>query len=107
MTGSPDMQPTLPDTSPKGTTLNWATAEDAYHLINGLLAQVTAANELIVLMATLLGESQLERVVETPQWAEYQAVRRRLEQLQTDLEKFSAAMQRLAADQPDIASEGG
>ena len=97
------MQSTLPDTSPKGTTLNWATAEDAYHLINGLLTQVTAANDLVALMATLLGESHLRHVVETPQWAAYQTARRQMEQLQADLEKFSATLQRLAADRPDVA----
>lgn len=87
------------------TSLDWATAEDAYHLVNALLAQVTAANDLIVLLATLLGEQPLKRVVETPQWAQYQASRRQMETLQADLERFTATMQRLAAMQPDRAGE--
>lgn len=86
-------------------TLDWATAEDAYHLVNGLVAQVTAANDLIALMATLLGEGRLKSLVETPQWAQYQAVRRQMEQLQAVLERFSATMQRLAADRPDVACD--
>ncbi len=86
--------------------LDWATAEDAYHLVNALLSQVTAANDLIVLLATLLGEASLRRVVETPQWAQYQAGRRHMESLQADLERFAATMQRLAAAQPDRADDG-
>ncbi|OYT71594.1 MAG: hypothetical protein CFK52_07575 [Chloracidobacterium sp. CP2_5A] len=93
--------------APSTAALDWATAEDAYHLVNGLVAQVTAANDLIVLMATLLGESRLKSVVETPQWAQYQAVRRQMERLQADLEKFSATMQRLAADRPDVSADEG
>ncbi|MGQ9896059.1 MAG: hypothetical protein ACUVR8_00650 [Acidobacteriota bacterium] len=83
------------------TTIEWATAEDAYHLVHGLLCQVTAANDLIVLLATLLGEQPLKRIVETPQWAQYQASRRHIEALQADLDRFVATMQHMAAAQPD------
>ncbi len=31
-------------------TLDWATAEDAYHIINGLLAGVGAAGDVIALL---------------------------------------------------------
>ncbi|MFQ3581486.1 MAG: hypothetical protein SNJ67_03290 [Chloracidobacterium sp.] len=93
--------PAASPASEANRNLDWATAEDAYHLVNGLLAQVTAANDLIVLLATLLGEDRLKPVVETPQWAQYQAGRRQMEQLQATLDKFSATMQRLAANQPD------
>jgi hypothetical protein len=41
----------LSEGAPK-RALDWATAEDAYHLVQALLAQVTAANDLIVLLAT-------------------------------------------------------
>ncbi|MCS7080988.1 MAG: hypothetical protein NZ585_13185 [Chloracidobacterium sp.] len=108
MTQPPNPTPLAgPPSTSSEAALDWATAEDAYHLINGLVAQVTAANDLIALLATLLGESQLKQVVETPQWAQYQSARRRMERIQADLEKFSATMQRLAADRPDVASDEG
>jgi hypothetical protein len=98
-----DVPPTehKPAETVSSPALDWATAEDAYHLVNALLSQITAANDLIVLLATLLGEASLRRVVETPQWVQYQAGRRHMESLQADLERFAATMQRLAAVQPD------
>ncbi|WP_157850591.1 hypothetical protein [Chloracidobacterium thermophilum] len=103
MTQPSDVPPMAsnPSEGASAPALDWATAEDAYHLVNALLSQVTAANELIVLLATLLGEASLKRVVETHQWVQYQSSRRHMESLQADLERFAATMQRLAAAQPD------
>jgi hypothetical protein len=85
--------------------LDWATAEDAYHIINGLLAHVGAANDLIALFASLLGEAGTKALVETPQWADYMGTRRLMEQLKPELDKFSATMQELAKDRPDREEE--
>ncbi len=107
MTQPSDVPPMESNPAEKASApaLDWATAEDAYHLVNALLSQVTAANDLIVLLATLLGEASLRRVVETPQWVQYQASRRHMESLQADLDRFAATMQRLAAAQPDRADD--
>jgi hypothetical protein len=99
----PEQKAALSEGAPK-RALDWATAEDAYHLVQALLAQVTAANDLIVLLATRLGEQPLKSIVETPQWAQYQASRRQMEALQADLERFVATMQQLAVAQPDCTS---
>jgi hypothetical protein len=82
-------------------TLDWATAEDAYHIINGLLAGVGAAGDVIALLASALGESATKGLLDTPQWANYLGSRRLLEQLQPEIEKFSATMQELAKERPD------
>jgi hypothetical protein len=87
--------------SPEKPTLDWSTAEDAYHIINGLLAGVGAAGDVIALLASALGESATKSLLDTPQWANYLDSRRLLERLKPEIEKFSATMQELAKNRPD------
>ncbi len=81
--------------------IEWATAEDAYHIINHLLTYVHATSDLIALMATALGEAQVKKLAETHPWADYLAARRMLEQIQPEIQKFSQTMIELAKDRPD------
>lgn len=93
--------PEMPVPTSSQPSIEWATAEDAYHIINHLLTYVHATSDLIALMATALGEAQVKNLAETHPWVDYLAARRMLEQIQPEIQKFSQTMIELARDRPD------
>lgn len=90
---------------PNPPDLDWATAEDAYHIINILLLHVEASSDLIAAMASVLGESATKGLIETPAWVNYMSTRRSMEHLKVKIEQFSLTMVELAKDRPDRPNE--
>ncbi|MBX7220677.1 MAG: hypothetical protein K1Y36_12080 [Blastocatellia bacterium] len=81
--------------------LDWATAEDAFHIFNTLLMHVQASSNLIAQMASIIGPVETKNLTETPAWADYLTARRAMEHMKPVLDKFSATMVELAKNQPD------
>ncbi len=91
--------------TPRTPALDWATAEDAYHIITTLLQVVRASNDLVAVMASALGEAGTKNVTETAAWADFLGSRKLLEYLNPEIEKFTRTMTELAKDRPDREDE--
>ncbi len=78
--------------------LDYEQARLAYTIIEILLANISATNDLVALMAQALDEDTKHALTNTPPWTAYLDSRRTLRRAQADLETFAEAMKRLLAD---------
>jgi hypothetical protein len=83
--------------SPSGG-LAYEQARLAYTIIQALLEHTRVTQDLVALMAQVLGEDTQEALVNTPHWAAYMDSRRTLERTRTDVEKFAQVWTRLAEE---------
>ena len=83
-------------TRPQG--LAYEEARLAYTIIQALLRHTQVTQDLVALMAQVLGEETQEALVNTPHWAAYMDSRRVLEQTRGDVEKFAEVWTRLAEE---------
>jgi hypothetical protein len=78
--------------------LAYEQARLAYNIINALLEHTRVTQDLVALMAQVLGEDTQEALVNTPHWAAYMDSRRVLEHTRQDVEKFAQVWTRLAEE---------
>ena len=83
-------------TSPHG--LAYEQARLAYTIIQALLEHTRVTQDLVALMAQVIGEETQEALVNTPHWAAYLDSRRVLERTRADVEKFAQVWTRLAEE---------
>ncbi|HEX8556962.1 MAG TPA: hypothetical protein VF668_02615 [Pyrinomonadaceae bacterium] len=82
--------------APQG--LAYEQARLAYNIIQALLEHTRVTQDLVALMAQVLGEETQEALVNTPHWAAYMDSRRVLEHTRADVEKFAEVWTRLAEE---------
>ena len=70
----------------------------AYRIIQSLLTHATVTQDLVALMAQVLGEETQDALVNTPHWSAYIDSRRAMEQTRAAIEKFAEVWTRLAED---------
>ena len=80
------------------TGLAYEQARLAYTIIQSLLEHTRVTQDLVALMAQVLGEETQEALVNTPHWAAYMDSRRVLERTRADVEKFAEVWTRLAEE---------
>ncbi|HEV7889550.1 MAG TPA: hypothetical protein VGP08_02870 [Pyrinomonadaceae bacterium] len=87
-------------TSSSGTSggLAYEQARLAYTIIQSLLEHTRVTQDLVALMAQVLGEDTQDALVNTPHWAAYMDSRRALERTREDVEKFAQVWTRLAEE---------
>ncbi len=87
--------------------LAYEQARLAYNIIQALLEHTRVTQDLVALMAQVIGEETQEALVNTPHWAAYLDSRRVLEHTRQDVEKFAQVWTRLAEelDPPTPAGE--
>lgn len=78
--------------------LAYEQARLAYTIIQALLEHTRVTQDLVALMAQVLGEDTQEALVNTPHWAAYMDSRRALERTREDVEKFAQVWTRLAEE---------
>ena len=83
-------------TGPHG--LAYEQARLAYTIIQALLEHTRVTQDLVALMAQVIGEETQEALVNTPHWAAYLDSRRVLEHTRQDVEKFAEVWTRLAEE---------
>ena len=98
-TGSPSAD-AASSTSSSGTSggLAYEQARLAYTIIQSLLEHTRVTQDLVALMAQVLGEETQDALVNTPHWAAYMDSRRALERTREDVEKFAQVWTRLAEE---------
>jgi hypothetical protein len=87
----------VPSTEASGG-LAYEQARLAYTIIQALLEHTRVTQDLVALMAQVLGEDTQEALVNTPHWAAYMDSRRVLEHTRSDVEKFAEVWTRLAEE---------
>jgi hypothetical protein len=92
MSGESERQPT----GPHG--LAYEQARLAYTIIQALLEHTRVTQDLVALMAQVIGEETQEALVNTPHWAAYLDSRRVLEHTRQDVEKFAQVWTHLAEE---------
>ena len=70
----------------------------AYRIIEALLEHTRVTQDLVALMASVIGDETQEALVNTPHWAAYMDSRRVLEQTRKDVETFAQVWTRLAEE---------
>jgi hypothetical protein len=104
-TGESEVAPDLPSAETPGG-LAYEQARLAYTIIQSLLEHTRVTQDLVALMAQVLGEDTQEALVNTPHWAAYMDSRRVLERTREDVEKFAEVWTRLAEElDPPTAAE--
>lgn len=78
--------------------LAYEQARLAYTIIQSLLEHTRVTQDLVALMAQVLGEDTQDALVNTPHWAAYMDSRRALERTREDVEKFAEVWTRLAEE---------
>ncbi|HVF68309.1 MAG TPA: hypothetical protein VM914_11625 [Pyrinomonadaceae bacterium] len=78
--------------------LAYEQARLAYNIIQSLLEHTRVTQDLVALMAQVLGEDTQDALVNTPHWAAYMDSRRALERTRQDVEKFAEVWTRLAEE---------
>ena len=78
--------------------LAYEQARLAYTIIQSLLEHTRVTQDLVALMAQVLGEETQDALVNTPHWAAYMDSRRALERTREDVEKFAQVWTRLAEE---------
>jgi hypothetical protein len=78
--------------------LAYEQARLAYNIIQSLLEHTRVTQDLVALMAQVLGEETQDALVNTPHWAAYMDSRRALERTREDVEKFAEVWTRLAEE---------
>lgn len=86
------------DTAAARGGLAYEQARLAYTIIQSLLEHTRVTQDLVALMAQVLGEETQEALVNTPHWAAYMDSRRALERTREDVEKFAEVWTRLAEE---------
>jgi hypothetical protein len=101
MPGESEQQPTA------SHGLAYEQARLAYTIIQALLEHTRVTQDLVALMAQVIGEETQEALVNTPHWAAYLDSRRVLEHTRQDVEKFAEVWTRLAEelDPPSQSTE--
>jgi hypothetical protein len=94
---SADAASSTPSSGTSGS-LAYEQARLAYTIIQSLLEHTRVTQDLVALMAQVLGEETQEALVNTPHWAAYMDSRRALEQTRADVEKFAQVWTRLAEE---------
>lgn len=85
--------------------LAYEQARLAYTIIQALLEHTRVTQDLVALMAQVIGDETQEALVNTPHWAAYMDSRRVLERTRADVEKFAEVWTRLAEElDPPAAS---
>ncbi|MDT7689601.1 MAG: hypothetical protein QOJ70_287 [Acidobacteriota bacterium] len=85
--------------------LAYEQARLAYTIIQALLEHTRVTQDLVALMAQVIGEETQEALVNTPNWAAYMDSRRILERTREDVEKFAEVWTRLAEElEPPVKS---
>ena len=89
--------------------LAYEQARLAYTIIQALLEHTRVTQDLVALMAQVLGDETQEALVNTPHWAAYMDSRRVLEHTRADVEKFAEVWTRLAEelDPPAVRKDEG
>jgi hypothetical protein len=80
------------------TGLAYEQARLAYTIIQALLEHSRVTQDLVALMAQVIGEETQEALVNTPNWAAYMDSRRVMERTRADVEKFAEVWTRLAEE---------
>lgn len=83
---------------PRQQSLAYEQARLAYTIIQALLEHTRVTQDLVALMAQVIGEETQEALVNTPHWAAYLDSRRVLEHTRADVEKFAEVWTRLAEE---------
>jgi hypothetical protein len=78
--------------------LAYEQARLAYTIIQALLEHARVTQDLVALMAQVIGEETQEALVNTPHWAAYMDSRRVMERTREDVEKFAEVWTRLAEE---------
>lgn len=78
--------------------LAYEQARLAYNIIQALLEHTRVTQDLVALMAQVIGDETQEALVNTPHWAAYMDSRRVLEHTRADVEKFAEVWTRLAEE---------
>ena len=78
--------------------LAYEQARLAYNIILSLLEHTRVTQDLVALMAQVIGEETQDALVNTPHWAAYMDSRRALERTREDVEKFAQVWTRLAEE---------
>lgn len=78
--------------------LAYEQARLAYNIIQSLLEHTRVTQDLVALMAQVIGEETQEALVNTPHWAAYMDSRRALERTREDVETFAQVWTRLAEE---------
>jgi hypothetical protein len=97
-------------TTDQVATLDFATAQSTYRIIQALLNHLEASADLIALLASRLGPEPTQQVTQSAAWATYLTARRELDQVKPELEKFVTTVSQLletatVADQPATTEE--
>lgn len=96
-----------PESQPRQQGLAYEQARLAYTIIQALLEHTRVTQDLVALMAQVLGDDTQEALVNTPHWAAYLDSRRVLEHTRADVEKFAEVWTRLAEElEPPAAPPG-
>jgi hypothetical protein len=90
-------------TTPEPATLELATAQSTYRIIQALLNHLEASADLIALLAGRLGPEMTQQITQTAAWATYLSARRELDQVKPELEKFVSTVSKLVDSQPTPA----
>ena len=86
------------ETGARPSGLAYEQARLAYTIIQALLEHTRVTQDLVALMAQVLGEETQDALVNTPHWAAYMDSRRVLEHTRADVEKFAEVWTRLAEE---------
>ncbi len=78
--------------------LAYEQARLAYTIIQALLEHTRVTQDLVALMAQVIGDETQEALVNTPHWTAYMDSRRVLEHTRADVEKFAEVWTRLAEE---------
>jgi hypothetical protein len=78
--------------------LAYEQARLAYTIIQALLEHTRVTQDLVALMAQVIGDETQEALVNTPHWTAYMDSRRVLERTREDVEKFAEVWTRLAEE---------
>lgn len=84
----------------KAVGLDYEQASLAYHIIEALLEHTRVTQDLVALMAQVLGEEVAEALTQTPHWNAYMDSRRVMERTRRDVEKFAEIWTKLAGNHP-------
>jgi hypothetical protein len=96
--GGEDDKPSEQEAGARPSGLAYEQARLAYTIIQALLEHTRVTQDLVALMAQVIGDETQEALVNTPHWAAYMDSRRVLERTRADVEKFAEVWTRLAEE---------
>jgi hypothetical protein len=90
----------------RSPSLAYEQARLAYTIIQALLEHARVTQDLVALMAQVIGEETQEALVNTPHWSAYMDSRRVMERTREDVEKFAEVWTQLAEElEPPATAE--